>query len=103
MDVGYFDPLATEVFKKLEHEGFIYALSNKSRKKAANAPLKHIVAKTKESKRKMDVGYFDLLARCHGARHRPIRGLYWEHGNVLRTIGNIGMYLGHRSMDDYWQ
>jgi len=56
-------PSATEVFKKLEHESFIYALSNKARKKAANAPLKYIVAKTEENKRKMDVEYFDPLAK----------------------------------------
>ncbi|RPB23270.1 DNA-binding protein [Terfezia boudieri ATCC MYA-4762] len=56
-------PSATEVFKRLEHEGFIYALSNKARKKAANAPMKYIVAKTEENKRKMDVEYFDPLAK----------------------------------------
>ncbi|KAF8425920.1 HORMA domain-containing protein [Tirmania nivea] len=56
-------PSATEVFKKLEREGFIYALSNKARKKAASAPLKYVVANTKENKCKMDVEYFDPLAK----------------------------------------
>ena len=51
------------MFKKLEHEGFIYALSNKARKKAANTPLKYLVAKSEENKRKMDVEYFDPLAK----------------------------------------
>lgn len=54
---------ATRVLNKLETEGFVYALSNRTRKKAANAPLKYVVSKTEENKRKMLVEYFDPLAK----------------------------------------